>query len=63
MTIRTIDPAMLPDGLCWTVVETLKTGAGKRTRFVLESEAREHANSVVRNGVMVHLEGPLERPE
>lgn len=55
---RKIDPTMLPDGLCWTVVETTKTGAGQRTRFVTEREAREYANGVVRDGVMVHIEGP-----
>lgn len=53
----TVDPSTLPDGTCWTVVEALKTGAVNRTRFVLERDAREYANSVVRDGVMVHLEG------
>jgi hypothetical protein len=55
---KRIDPTMLPDGLCWSVVETLKTGACQRTRFVTEREAREYANSVVRDGVMVYIEGP-----
>ena len=55
---KRIDPTTLPDGLCWTVVETLKTGAGCRTRFVTESEAREYAHRAVREGTMVHLEGP-----
>lgn len=55
---KRVDPTTLPDGLCWTVVETLNTGAGRRTRFVTEHEARYYADRAVRDGTMVHLEGP-----
>jgi hypothetical protein len=55
-----MDPSKLPDGLCWTVVETMKeTGSIRRTRFALEEQARSFAKAAIRaGGCYVHLEGP-----
>lgn len=58
--IRTVDPGSLPDGLCWTVVETMKeTGSIRRVRFALEEQARSFARASIKaGGCYVHLEGP-----
>jgi hypothetical protein len=45
---KRIDPTMLPDGLCWSVVETLKTGACQRTRIIWWWEDRQPDGSIKR---------------
>jgi hypothetical protein len=62
-----IDPSKSPDGLCWTVVETMKdTGSVRRVRFALEEQARSFARASIQTGwCYVHLEGPeqiMEKP-
>ena len=58
MAYKTVDPSSLPDGSCWTVVQTLNGAEVSRTRFGDEESARNFANEIVfRDGLLVHLEG------